>query len=95
MASGAFDIIEGALSSPTLVEALNSMIMVVGTSARLSTKRRNARTPDEIIPDLLEKAAKGPVAVVFGRESNGLNNEELKLCTDHMIVPSDSRFAFS
>jgi tRNA (cytidine32/uridine32-2'-O)-methyltransferase len=93
MSSGAYGIVKEARTYLTPADALHSMIMVVGTSARLSTKRRNAKTPDEIVPDLLEKAVEGPVAIVFGRESNGLNNEELKLCTDHMIVPSDSRFA--
>ena len=52
-----------------------------------------AKTPEEAVPELLERALKGPVACVFGRESAGLSNEELKLCTHHMIVPTDKEFA--
>jgi TrmH family RNA methyltransferase len=93
MASGAYDVIEQAtfFSDPT--EALEHMVMAVGTSARLGGKRITARTPETIVPELMEKAATGPVAVVFGRESRGLTNEELKLCTHHMIIPTDAEFA--
>jgi len=33
------------------------------------------------------------VACVFGREARGLTNEEIKLCTHHMVVPTDAEFA--
>jgi TrmH family RNA methyltransferase len=41
----------------------------------------------------MEKAQVGPVAFVFGRESRGLTNDELKLCTHHLIIPTDREFA--
>jgi TrmH family RNA methyltransferase len=67
--------------------------MAVGTSGRLGGKRVTALTPDRLIPLFMEKAMIGPVACVFGRESRGLTNEEMKLCTHHMIIPTDARFA--
>lgn len=93
MASGAYDIVERAILLDEPPQALKGTIMAVGTSARVGGKRLYARTPDLVIPELMEKAASGPVAVVFGRESRGLTNEELKLCTHHMIVPTDAEFA--
>jgi tRNA (cytidine32/uridine32-2'-O)-methyltransferase len=91
--SGAYDIVENADSYSDLARALNDTVMAVGTSARLGGKRINALPPTEIIPELMERARSVPVAVVFGRESRGLTNEEMKLCTHHMIIPSDSEFA--
>jgi len=93
MASGAYDIVEQASLAPSLLEALEETLMAVGTSARLGGKRITAQTPDQVVPRLMEFARKGPVACVFGRESRGLTNEDLKLCTDHMIIPTDADFA--
>ncbi len=91
--SGAYDIVEKAASFTNLAQALTDTVMAVGTSARLGGKRITARIPGDLIPELMERARNGPVAVVFGRESRGLTNEEMKLCTHHMIIPTDSEFA--
>ncbi|MFH1116889.1 MAG: RNA methyltransferase [Pseudomonadota bacterium] len=93
MASGAYEVVENARTEAHLPQALAETHMAVGTSARLGGKRISARIPGEIIPLLMEHALTGPVACVFGRESRGLTNEEMKLCTDHMIIPTDARFA--
>jgi tRNA (cytidine32/uridine32-2'-O)-methyltransferase len=93
MASGAYDIVERAILLNDPVQALKGTVMAVGTSARVGGKRLYARTPDLVIPELMQRAASGQVAAVFGRESRGLTNEELKLCTHHMIVPTDAEFA--
>ncbi len=93
MASGAYDIVEQSQRIGTLETALEQTIMSVGASGRLGGKRTTAGTPSEIVPLLMERSLNGPVACVFGRESRGLTNEELKLCTHHMIIPTDARFA--
>ncbi|MEI7450355.1 MAG: RNA methyltransferase [Desulfomonile sp.] len=93
MASGAYDIVEQARVVNDLPSALKDTVMAVGTSGRLGGKRIYAATPEEIIPELLQNALQGPVAFVFGRESRGLTNEELKLCTHHMIIPTNAEFA--
>jgi tRNA (cytidine32/uridine32-2'-O)-methyltransferase len=93
MSSGAYDIIQHAVFHDDPAKALEHTVMAVGPSASFGVKRLYARTPDSIVPELLEKAATGPVAIVFGRESRGLTNEELKLCTHHMIIPTDAEFA--
>jgi TrmH family RNA methyltransferase len=93
MASGAYDIVERAVRVTNLAEALNGMVMAVGTSARLGGKRMSALTPEKVIPGVMEAALAGPAACVFGRESRGLTNEEMKLCTHHMIIPTAQQFA--
>lgn len=93
MASGAYSIVESAKRFETLEEAVNDCSMVVGTSARIGSKRSHCKTPEELVPRLLDEAANTKVAIVFGRESKGLSNEELKLCDQQMIIPTDSEFA--
>ena len=93
MASGAYDIVEQASRVNNLQEALQDCLMAVGTSARLGVKRIGARKPDLLIPELMERAQEGQTAIVFGRESRGLSNEEIKLCTHHMVIPTDAEFA--
>ena len=93
MSSGAYEIVAGARMFSNLKEALEGTVMAVGTSGRLGAKRVSALTPEEVIPELMERAVSKPVACVFGRESRGLTNEELKLCTNHLIIPTDAEFA--
>lgn len=93
MASGAYEMVENATRVTSLAEALADTVMALGTSSRLGSKRTSAVTPDEVAPVMLRQALTGPVACVFGRESRGLTNEELKLCTHHVIIPTDAEFA--
>lgn len=93
MSSGAYGLIESAASYGKLKDAIQDTVMSVGTSGRLGGKRVFARTPDDLMPELMERAQLGPVALVFGRESRGLTNHEFKLCTHHMIIPTDAGFA--
>ncbi|MFH0822890.1 MAG: RNA methyltransferase [Pseudomonadota bacterium] len=93
MSSGAYDIVERAVHLRDLKEAIHDCVMSVGTSARLGGKRTSTGTPAELAPQLVNSASSGPVAVVFGRESCGLTNEELSVCTHHMVIPTDGEFA--
>jgi tRNA (cytidine32/uridine32-2'-O)-methyltransferase len=91
--SGAYDVVERALRLDSLADALDDTVMAVGTSGRLGGKRVTAQPPEELVPDLMHMAMDGPVACVFGRESRGLTNEEITLCTHHMIIPTNAEFA--
>jgi len=91
--SGAYNLVETARSVPDLAEALHDTVMSVAMSARLGGKRTGALSPEQTAPALMAEATTAPVAVVFGRESRGLTNEEMKLCTHHTIIPTDREFA--
>ncbi|MGC8657901.1 MAG: RNA methyltransferase [Desulfomonilaceae bacterium] len=93
MASGAYDIVLNAQTFGDLAPALSNSLMAVGASARLGGKRTTAKTPAEIVPMIMDRAKSGEVSIVFGRESRGLTNEEMKLCDHHLIIPSDANFA--
>lgn len=71
-----------------LPEAVADVVWVVGTSARARSARTNAVRPRAVAPRLLERAAEGTVAVLFGREDRGLTNEGLDLCHEVVVIPT-------
>lgn len=94
-AAGADDILAKAKVVNCLEEALVGCTMVIGTSAR----NRNFPIP---LLDAREAASKAvaeasleqrAVAIVFGRENNGLTNEELQKCHYHLCIPSNPDFS--
>lgn len=82
------DVVETAEQFPSLAEAVADCVQVVGTSARPRTAHRNYGRPRPWAARLVEEAASGPVAVVFGREDRGLSNEDLDLCHGVAVIPT-------
>jgi TrmH family RNA methyltransferase len=76
----------------TLDDALADCVYVVGTSARPHTLLRRL-TPRAAAPDLLARAAHGPVALLFGPEDNGLTNADLDRCHALLQIPTDPGYA--
>ncbi len=88
MAVHAGDILAARREFRTLAEAVADCHLVMGTTARKGLYRQHARTPREWAPRGLAAAAEGRVALVFGREDNGLTNDEIALCTQLIVIPS-------
>jgi tRNA/rRNA methyltransferase len=88
MAVHATDILDSRSEFATLAEAVADCGTVVGTTCRKGLYRQHARTPREWAPRLLEAARTSKVALVFGREDNGLSNEELALCAHLVRIPA-------
>ena len=92
--AGAEDVLGQAPVFATLAEAVADCRLVLGCTAR---SRRIAL--DELSPrDGAARAVAGAVgggevALVFGRERTGLNNEELQLCHASVHIPSDPAFS--
>ncbi len=92
-ASGAGDVLEKARVVESLDEALGDCIEVVGTSARSRTLTWPVINPRECAQLALQRLGEGPVALVFGREDNGLSNEELRRCHYHVQVPANPDYS--
>ena len=74
-----FQVVEKARTVKTLSEAVGEFDEVIATTAKPSTDNNTTRsylTPRE----LAATHAKGNYALVFGRESRGLTNKELRAC---------------
>ena len=91
-AAGAKDLLANAQVVASLDEAIADCQLVIGTSAR----ERNFDVP---ILDL-EATAKiatveansGQIAIIFGRETMGLNNEEMLKCNRHLYIDANPEY---
>jgi len=92
-AAGAKDLLDNAVIVSSLEEAISDCQLVIGTSAR--TKRTfdlpllNARKGAERI---VAESEQGNVALVFGRETMGLHNDELQQCNVHIYIPANPEY---
>jgi tRNA (cytidine32/uridine32-2'-O)-methyltransferase len=92
-ASGAHDLLAEAQVCADLDEALTGCRMVVGASARLRSVEWPQLEPRECADRLLAEAAEGEVALIFGRESSGLSNEELDRCHYLVHIPANEAYS--
>lgn len=77
------EIIDYALVYDDLKEALNPFAFIVGTTQRMRGRHYPLYTPKEIAKEVRRIGSKKKIAFVFGRESKGLTNQELRSC--HMV----------
>jgi tRNA/rRNA methyltransferase len=92
MAAGAHDILEKAEVFPTLKEAISGHSLVLGTTRQLGRYRKNIHTAREAAEMVIPLLPNNRVAVVFGREVNGLDNEDITLCHELVSIPSSDSF---
>ncbi len=93
LAAGATDVLNSAIVVNTLEEAISECGLVVGTSARSRTLPWPMLDPRECGAQLINEALNFPVALVFGRESSGLTNDELQLCHFHVQIPANPEYS--
>ena len=97
MSSNATDILDNAVIVDTLSEAISGCQLVVGTSARhertLSWDIQDSRSCGELIAKHASSQANAKVAVLFGRESSGLTNEELAVCQHLVHIPTNPDYS--
>ena len=92
-ASGADDLLEQAKVVDSLDEALTGCRLVVGTSARPRTVSWSMLDPRQCGERVVEAARETDVALVFGRESSGLSNEELDRCHQLVQIPTNPEYS--
>ena len=88
MACHSTEILNNRTEFATIAEAVADCGLVMGTSAREGLYRAHCKSPREWAPKALEAAETGKVAILFGREDNGLYNEELAICTQIIRIPT-------
>jgi tRNA (cytidine32/uridine32-2'-O)-methyltransferase len=93
LAAGAGDVLANATIVSSLEEAVKDCGLVVGTSARSRTLPWPMLTPRECGNKLVVESENYPVALVFGRENNGLSNDELQQCHFHVCIPANPDYS--
>jgi len=92
MASGSDDILAAAEVCRSLEQGVRGCGLVIATSARSRSIPWPELQPVQCAERLLQEAAHGPVALVFGREHSGLSNLELEHCQAMVQIPTDPEF---
>ncbi|HVE77356.1 MAG TPA: TrmH family RNA methyltransferase [Gemmatimonadaceae bacterium] len=82
------DIIDAISTCETLDDALGDCVLVAGFTARHRTAKWQVLTPREAAPRVLDAAAAGPVALLFGREDRGLPNDALDRTHFAVTIPT-------
>ena len=93
MAAGADDVLDSAIVTQTLSEALTGCAFAIGLSARkryLSHETVNAR---EAALQASKYAGVQQVAFVFGTEMSGLTNAELDCCQLLAMIPANPEYS--
>ena len=92
-AASALDVLEQAQVVNTLGEAIADCALVIGSSARSRSLPWPMLTPEQSAAKLIKESQSAKVALVFGREDSGLNNEELQLCHFHVQIPASPEYS--
>jgi tRNA (cytidine32/uridine32-2'-O)-methyltransferase len=93
-ASGASEILDSCIIVSSLDEAVAGCGLVIGTSARGRHIPWPLCSPRECGAKAKQAVANNnSVALVFGRESRGLTNDELHKCNAHVHIPTNPDFS--
>lgn len=92
-ATGAVDVLERALVCDSLKDAIADCTFVVGASARIRGLQCPDIAPGDLGSKVWQELEHGNVAVVFGRESSGLTNDELDQCHYITTIPANWEFS--
>jgi len=87
LAHSAADVVKGLRVVETLQEALADTTFSVGTTRRTRRVGYPVYTPEETAKQIRIRDRAQPAAIVFGRESSGLDNPELALCSIQSTIP--------
>lgn len=94
LAAGATDVLEAAVVSDDLASAIGDSRFVLGATARRRGVALDEFSPREAATRMLVALARGDeVAVLFGNERTGLENEEIQLCHAAISIPSDPTYS--
>lgn len=91
-ATGANDILENATVVDDLKDAIKDCEWVIGASVRERNLGRPIYDSRDCAKKIIE-CVERKIGIVFGRENNGLSNEELSLCHAQVNIPTNPLFS--
>ncbi len=91
-AAGAQDVLEAVTVFGTVDEAIADCHWVVGTSTRSRRIPWPVKSAEAVAAEVLGQPAGTRVAILFGRETNGLYNDELMRCHCHLQIPANPQY---
>lgn len=92
-AAGAQDVLDGVQVFGSLDEAIADRQWVVGTSTRVRRIPWPLEKAEVVAAGVIERLPEQRIAILFGRETNGLANEELQRCHCHLVIPANPEYS--
>jgi len=92
-AAGAQDVLEAVRVFDSVEAAIAEAQWVVGTSTRVRRIPWPLMKAEEAVGGVIERFADQQVAILFGRETSGLTNEELQKCHTHLVIPANPEYS--
>lgn len=92
-ASGADDVLAAARVCDDIDDALAGCHFVVGASARSRRIACPVVSPADCASRVIEESGQGDVAILFGCERSGLDNDELDRCHNLVQIPTSPEYA--
>jgi TrmH family RNA methyltransferase len=88
LAHGARDQLETFQTVDTLAEAIKDIHILIGTTNRRREKHWPTLEPKELMDGLCAPSQTHKIGLLFGRESDGLTNDELQVCNQLTHIPT-------
>ncbi len=92
-AVSAGELLDNAVVTASLEEAIADCQFVVGTSARGRRIPWPVLDPRACAEQIDQHSGDEQVAILFGREDRGLTNEELQSCNLHLHIPTSADYS--
>lgn len=92
LAAGAGDVLANAKIVSSLKDAISDCGLVIGTTMRTRDNAWSTLVPQQCGEKFIEEVPNYPVALVFGRENNGLSNDELEQCHYNVAIPTNDDY---
>lgn len=93
LAAGADDVLQSAVVTHSLDQALEGCQLILSTSARPRGLSLPGLIPSTCAELVSKQSDNTQVAIVFGRERSGLTNEELLKSHYHINIPSNMEYS--
>ena len=92
LALHARDVWENAVRFESLSEALATSVLTVASTRRQGKFRKDSVMNPEQLASRVQGTGEGIVSIVFGRESDGLTDEEVAQCATVVSIPTSDDF---
>lgn len=94
LALHAYDLYENRKEFENLKDAVADSVLSVAATRRMGKGRKTSRvSPEELAQRIADTTSEeGKVSIVFGCESNGLSDEQVKQCSMVVTIPTSDAF---
>ena len=92
-AAGALDVLDRARVVDSLDAAIADCALVIGTSTRSRRIPWPLLTAHQLGARIRTESPQRPIALLFGRETSGLTNDELQRCNLHVQIPANPAYS--